>query len=213
MESVSGNVPAVMAKLFESMKETVGIDLSEIVRAGTYDAKVNRNVHITGVEENGETLYVTKGDAIDAVDAYPVHQNQVAGIFVRELPGGRLLGKCFVALSDNKIYFLVIILPLMLCLMSYFWQIMGMFRKPEEEETAEEITSEELSEIGLSKEDLEEEAKKELLEKMKSAGISDSAENSNEKVSSATEENYQYTDEDFEDNDYKYDFAKDKEQD
>ena len=165
------------------------------------------------VEENGETLYVTKGDAIDAVDAYPVHQNQVAGIFVRELPGGRLLGKCFVALSDNKIYFLVIILPLMICLMSYFWQIMGMFRKPEEEETAEEITSEELSEIGLSKEDLEEEAKKELLEKMKSAGISDSAENSNEKVSSATEENYQYTDEDFEDNDYKYDFAKDKEQD
>ena len=90
------------------------------------------------VEENGETLYVTKGDAIDAVDAYPVHKDQVAGILVRELPGGQLLGKCFVALSDNRIYFLVIILPLMICLMSYFWQIVGIFRKPEEDEEEDE---------------------------------------------------------------------------
>ena len=71
VESVSGNVPAVMAKLFESMKETVGIDLSEIVRAGTYDAKVNRNVHITGVEENGETARALAADAaLQAGDAH-----------------------------------------------------------------------------------------------------------------------------------------------
>ena len=72
VESVSGNVPAVMAKLFESMKETVGIDLSEIVRAGTYDAKVNRNVHITGVEENGETARALAADA--ALQAGDVHR-------------------------------------------------------------------------------------------------------------------------------------------
>lgn len=48
VDQVAGNVPAVMAKLFESMKETVGIDLGEIVKAGTYDAKVNRNINITG---------------------------------------------------------------------------------------------------------------------------------------------------------------------
>ncbi|MFT4106262.1 MAG: SPFH domain-containing protein [Lacrimispora sp.] len=51
LDAVSGNVPAVMAKLFESMKETTGIDLGEIVKAGTYDAKVNRNINITGVPE------------------------------------------------------------------------------------------------------------------------------------------------------------------
>lgn len=50
VDSVSGNVPNVMAKLFESMKETVGIDLGEIVKAGTYDAKVNRNIHVSGLE-------------------------------------------------------------------------------------------------------------------------------------------------------------------
>lgn len=39
IDSVAGNVPGVMTKLFESMKETTGIDLGEIVRANTYDAK------------------------------------------------------------------------------------------------------------------------------------------------------------------------------
>ena len=57
VSSVADNVPAVMAKLFETMKETVGIDLADIVKAGTYDAKVNRNIKITtdGSEE-GEAL-------------------------------------------------------------------------------------------------------------------------------------------------------------
>ncbi len=51
VDQVAGNVPAVMAKLFESMKETTGIDLAEIVKADTYDAKVNRNVNLTGLDD------------------------------------------------------------------------------------------------------------------------------------------------------------------
>lgn len=50
VDQVAGNVPAVMAKLFESMKEATGIDLSEIVKADTYDAKVNRNINVSGVD-------------------------------------------------------------------------------------------------------------------------------------------------------------------
>lgn len=50
VDQVAGNVPAVMAKLFESMREATGIDLSEIVKADTYDAKVNRNVNLTGLD-------------------------------------------------------------------------------------------------------------------------------------------------------------------
>ncbi|MDD6732926.1 MAG: SPFH domain-containing protein [Lachnospiraceae bacterium] len=52
VNNVAGNVPAVMAQLFESMKETVGIDLAEIVKAGTYDAKVNRNINISGLSDS-----------------------------------------------------------------------------------------------------------------------------------------------------------------
>ena len=47
---VAGNVPVVMAKVFESMKEATGIDLSEIINADSYDAKVNRNVNVTGLD-------------------------------------------------------------------------------------------------------------------------------------------------------------------
>ncbi|MCM1106846.1 MAG: SPFH domain-containing protein [Blautia sp.] len=50
VDQVAGNVPTVMAKLFESMKEATGIDLAEIVRADTYDAKVNRNVNVSGLD-------------------------------------------------------------------------------------------------------------------------------------------------------------------
>ncbi len=49
--AVAGNVPVVMAKLFESMKEATGVDLSEIMKADTYDAKVTRNVNLTGAPE------------------------------------------------------------------------------------------------------------------------------------------------------------------
>lgn len=43
---IAGNVPTVMAKLFESMKEATGVDLAEIMKADTYDAKVNRHLTI-----------------------------------------------------------------------------------------------------------------------------------------------------------------------
>lgn len=73
LDSVSGNVPAVMAKLFESMKETTGIDLGDIVKAGTYDAKVNRNINISGVPEitikQEEKSVIQKTDAV--IDTEP----------------------------------------------------------------------------------------------------------------------------------------------
>ena len=62
--NVAGNVPVVMSKMFESLKETVGIDLAEIVKADSYDAKVNRNVNITGLEEADSQ---TKGAVAGAV--------------------------------------------------------------------------------------------------------------------------------------------------
>ena len=94
------------------------------------------------IEEDGERKFVTKGDNSFEIDLYPVSESKVVGIYVRELPGGRLIGKAFVALSDNKVYFAVIIIPLVLCLISYVWEIMGMFtgryEEIEEEEADEE---------------------------------------------------------------------------
>lgn len=68
--SVADNVPVVMSKLFETMKDTVGIDMAEIVKAGTYDAKVNRNINISGAseEENARLAQAVKtAVAVDSV--------------------------------------------------------------------------------------------------------------------------------------------------
>ena len=51
VDQVAGNVPVVMAKVFESMKEATGIDLAEIINADSYDAKVNRNINLSGVDD------------------------------------------------------------------------------------------------------------------------------------------------------------------
>ena len=59
VDQVAGNVPVVMAKVFESMKQATGIDLANIINAESYDAKVNRNINVTGLEN--ATPIVTDG--------------------------------------------------------------------------------------------------------------------------------------------------------
>lgn len=48
VSSMSGYVPAVLAKTIESIKETTGFDITEVMKADTYDAKVNKNVALQG---------------------------------------------------------------------------------------------------------------------------------------------------------------------
>ena len=49
VEQMGGYVPPVLAKTMESVKEATGIDIGEIMKANTYDAKVNRNLNVTGI--------------------------------------------------------------------------------------------------------------------------------------------------------------------
>ncbi|MCQ2422607.1 MAG: flotillin family protein [Lachnospiraceae bacterium] len=65
VEQVAGNVPVVMAKVFESMKQATGIDLANIINADSYDAKVNRNINVTGLE--GATI-VTDKETLDSIE-------------------------------------------------------------------------------------------------------------------------------------------------
>lgn len=48
--SMGSYVPQVLAQTIESVKETTGIDIAEIMRANTYDAKVNKNINVSGLE-------------------------------------------------------------------------------------------------------------------------------------------------------------------
>ena len=49
VSSVGGYTPAVLAKVIESIKETTGFDLKEVMKAQTYDAMVDKKVDVTGI--------------------------------------------------------------------------------------------------------------------------------------------------------------------
>lgn len=49
ISQVSGNAATVMQQVFDTMSEATGVDFREILKAQTYDAKVNRNLNFTGL--------------------------------------------------------------------------------------------------------------------------------------------------------------------
>ena len=51
VSQVSGNMPVILKQVFDTMSEATGVDLREIMKAGTYDAKVNKNINVTGLNE------------------------------------------------------------------------------------------------------------------------------------------------------------------
>ena len=50
VSGISGNVPVLMAQTIEAMKEATGIDMKEIVRANSIQAKTDRNINVTGLD-------------------------------------------------------------------------------------------------------------------------------------------------------------------
>lgn len=48
IQGISQNVPAVMQKTFDIVKDTTGVDLADVMRADTIDAKVTKNVNLNG---------------------------------------------------------------------------------------------------------------------------------------------------------------------
>ena len=48
--SMGSYVPNVLAKTIETVKEVTGLDIVDVMKANTYDAKVNRNITVNGLE-------------------------------------------------------------------------------------------------------------------------------------------------------------------
>ena len=56
VSSMGSYVPNVLAKTMETVKEVTGLDLLEVMKAETYDAKVNRNVTVNGLNTEDVSL-------------------------------------------------------------------------------------------------------------------------------------------------------------
>lgn len=85
-------------------------------------------------DTSGRTIYITKGDACVLPDEYPVYEEDVVGIYRRELPFGRQLFRAIRFLTDRRNYFILVILPLLLCCLSYIKQLFRALQGEDEEE-------------------------------------------------------------------------------
>ena len=77
--SMGSYVPSVLAQTIESVKETTGIDIRDIMRANTYDAKVNKNITVSGLD-GLQTLNVSTGDVNETVSGAPATTAPVAPV-------------------------------------------------------------------------------------------------------------------------------------
>lgn len=69
VSGMSGTTPVVMKQVFDTMSEATGVDFREILRANTYDAKVNHNVTVSGDVSD-----------IDGIGAIAVHDDDTTEI-------------------------------------------------------------------------------------------------------------------------------------
>lgn len=51
MQGISANVPAVMKQTFDVVKDVTGVDLADVMKSGTIEAKTDRNINVTGLGE------------------------------------------------------------------------------------------------------------------------------------------------------------------
>jgi flotillin len=51
IDDVAGNVPTVLAKVFETVQSSVGIDMKSIVMADSLEARTTKNINVKGISE------------------------------------------------------------------------------------------------------------------------------------------------------------------
>lgn len=71
MSAISDNVPQVLAKTIESVKETTGFDLTEVMKANTYDAKVNNNINVA-TDFGGKLAENATKETVDEMKTAPM---------------------------------------------------------------------------------------------------------------------------------------------
>lgn len=74
-------------------------------------------------ESTGENRYITKGDLFEYPDRLKQKYSDIVGKYYKTVPHSDKISFVVEKLSNNKIYFFVLIFPLILCLLSYIYQL------------------------------------------------------------------------------------------
>ncbi|MBE5926810.1 MAG: signal peptidase I [Lachnospiraceae bacterium] len=75
-------------------------------------------------ESTGRKRYVTKGDYFEYEDKVRVEYEDIIGKYNSKMPFSDQISWLVEKLSNNKVYFCVIIFPLILCFLSYVYQLL-----------------------------------------------------------------------------------------
>jgi signal peptidase I len=105
-----------------------------------YDIQIN--------ERTGEKEYITKGDAFEYPDRLPVTYENILGKLCGKVPYSSKISVLVEKLANNKIYFVVIILPLVCCLLSYIYQLIRLIIYGIEDEDDDEDDDEDEDEYN-----------------------------------------------------------------
>lgn len=109
--------------------DTDALETGDIITFSSSDPELNNayNTHriydVIEDTESGERLFFTKGDNNQWEDDYEVEENQIVGRYVGNVPCGQLVSKALDQLSNAPVYFLVVIVPIILCMTSAFGQL------------------------------------------------------------------------------------------
>jgi flotillin len=74
VNQMGGYVPSILAKTIESVKETTGFDLTEVMKANTIQAKTNKNIQM----DAGVEAYVSKENVQNPAEQVNVAENPEA---------------------------------------------------------------------------------------------------------------------------------------
>lgn len=83
----------------------------------------HRVIDIIKDRTTGETLYFTKGDSNNMMDDYTVSYGKIVGKYIYRIPFGKSVSAFLNRLSNSNYYFVIVILPILLCLLSGIHQL------------------------------------------------------------------------------------------
>lgn len=131
MEPVFGEGDCIIIKSLEEDTAAVGEIITFIsedpMLGGAYNT--HRIYDMARDSTTGDTIYYTKGDNNSWQDEYVVTKDRIIGRYIGKLPYGKGISAFLDKLSERNFYFLIVIVPIVLCLTSCIIQLLRELRR------------------------------------------------------------------------------------
>lgn len=131
MEPVFGNGDCIIVKKAEQEELQTGDIITFVSRDPSLHHSFNthRIIDIVRDHTTGEVIYYTKGDNNSWEDDYTTGYEDIVGKYIKKLPYGKAFSAFLEKLSDRNYYFVVVIIPVILCFLSCILQLVRDLRR------------------------------------------------------------------------------------